>query len=74
MSKNETIGEEKTVKKIRVITAVILIIALSFVTVIGSAENDIENPDDIKKFDRLGYIFRSDLSSDSKYVFEHKIA
>ena len=29
------------------------------------AENDIENPDDIKKFDRLGYIFRSDLSSDS---------
>ena len=30
-------------KKIRVITAVILIIALSFVTVIGSAENDIEN-------------------------------
>ena len=38
------------------------------------AENDIENPDDIKKFDRLGYIFRSDLSSDSKYVFERKIA
>ena len=38
------------------------------------AENDIENPDDIKKFDRLGYIFRSDLSSDSKYVFERKIS
>ena len=38
------------------------------------AENDIENPDDIKKFDRLGYIFRTDLSSDSKYVFERKIA
>ena len=38
------------------------------------AENDVENPDDIKKFDRLGYIFRSDLSSDSKYVFERKIA
>lgn len=36
------------------------------------AENDIENPDDIKKFNRLGYIFRSDLSSDSKYVFERK--
>ncbi len=38
------------------------------------AENDIENPDDIKKFDRLGYTFRPDLSSDSKYVFERKIA
>ncbi len=37
------------------------------------AENNIENPVDIKKFDRLGYIFRSDLSSDSKYVFERKI-
>ena len=41
--KTEVIGRKKTVKKIRVITAVILIIALSFVTVIGSAENDIEN-------------------------------
>ncbi len=37
------------------------------------AENSIENPEDIKNFDRLGYVFRSDLSSDSKYVFERKI-
>ena len=38
------------------------------------AENNIENPMDIKKFNRLGYSFRSDLSSDSKYVFERNIA
>ena len=37
------------------------------------AENNIENPVDIKKFDRLGYSFRSDLSSDTEYVFERKI-
>ena len=37
------------------------------------AENSIENPADIKKFDRLGYAFRSDLSSDKEYVFERKI-
>ena len=36
------------------------------------AENSIENPEDIKKFDRLGYSFRSDLSSDAEYVFERK--
>ena len=36
------------------------------------AENGIENPEDIKKFDRLGYIFRADLSSDTDYVFERK--
>ena len=28
---------------------------------------------EIQKFDRLGYSFRSDLSSDSEYVFERKI-
>ena len=28
--------------------------------------------EDIKKFDRLGYSFRSDLSSDVEYVFERK--
>ena len=33
----------------------------------------IENPEDIKNFDRLGYSFRSDLSSDTEYVFERKI-
>ena len=36
-------------------------------------KNNIENPVDIKKFDRLGYSFRSDLSSDTEYVFERKI-
>ena len=37
------------------------------------AEKEIENPVEIQKFDRLGYSFRSDLSSDSEYVFERKI-
>ena len=37
------------------------------------AENNIENPVDIQKFDRLGYIFRGDLSSETEYVFERKI-
>ena len=36
------------------------------------AENEIENPVEIQKFDRLGYSFRSDLSSDSEFVFERK--
>ena len=34
------------------------------------AENCIENPMEIKHFNRLGYIFRDDLSSDTDYVFE----
>lgn len=37
------------------------------------AEKEIENPTDIQKFDRLGYTFRGDLSSESGYVFERKI-
>ena len=37
------------------------------------AENNIENPVEIQKFDRIGYSFRSDLSSDSEYVFEREI-
>ena len=37
------------------------------------AENNIENPEEIQKFDRLGYFFRSDLSSATEYVFERKI-
>ena len=37
------------------------------------AENNIENLVEIQKFDRLGYYFRSDLSSESEYVFERKI-
>lgn len=34
------------------------------------AENNIENPEDIKHFNRMGYRFRDDLSSDTEYVFE----
>ena len=37
------------------------------------AENNIENPVEIQKFDRLGCFFRSDLSSATEYVFERKI-
>lgn len=34
------------------------------------AEMQIENPADIKKFNRLGYVYRNDLSTDVDYVFE----
>ena len=37
------------------------------------AENNIENPIDIQKFDRLGYTFRGNLSSEMEYVFERKV-
>ena len=36
------------------------------------AENNIDNPIKIQKFDRFGYFLRSDLSSDTEYVFERK--
>ena len=36
------------------------------------AENCIENPAEIKSFNRLGYIFREDLSSETEYVFERR--
>ena len=36
------------------------------------AENCIENPEEIKGFNRLGYVFRDDLSSETEYVFERK--
>lgn len=36
------------------------------------AENHIENPEEIKCFDRLGYVYREDLSSAEKYVFERQ--
>ena len=36
------------------------------------AENCIENPAEIKNFNRLGYIFRDDLSSETEYVFERR--
>ena len=31
-----------------------------------------EDPAGIRRFDRLGYGFREDLSSDREYVFERK--
>ncbi len=34
------------------------------------AENNIEDPDQIKSFDRLGYVFREDLSNEKEFVFE----
>ena len=34
------------------------------------AENQIEDPKEIKKFDRLGYIYRDDLSGEKELVFE----
>lgn len=34
------------------------------------AENSVENPLGIQHFNRLGYIFRAELSSDTEYVFE----
>ena len=37
------------------------------------AENLIEDPFEIRKFDRLGYEFREDLSTDEKYIFERKV-
>ena len=37
------------------------------------AEKEIENHEDVQTFDRLGYNFRRDLSSEIEYVFERKI-
>lgn len=36
------------------------------------AEEDIEDPEDIKHFNRLGYRYRDDLSSNKEFVFERK--
>lgn len=38
------------------------------------AEKHIETPEEIRNFDRLGYIYRADISSDSEYVFERILA
>ena len=38
------------------------------------AEHQIENPKDLKSFDRLNYKYREDLSSDWQYVFERYTA
>ncbi len=37
------------------------------------AEHQIEDPTEIRKFDRLGYVFRRDLSSDKEYIFERRV-
>ena len=37
------------------------------------AEHKIEAPEGLKNFDRLDYVFRDDLSSDTEYIFERKI-
>ena len=34
------------------------------------AEKQIKNPADVKNFDRLGYVYRDELSTDLEYVFE----
>lgn len=34
------------------------------------AEKQIEAPEEIRNFDRLGYVFREDLTTDQEYVFE----
>lgn len=34
------------------------------------AEHQIENAEEIKKFDRLGYMFRQDISTEKEYIFE----
>ena len=36
------------------------------------AERGIEDPKDIRSFDRLGYVYRDDLSSDTEIVFERR--
>ena len=33
------------------------------------AEHKIESPEEIKKFDRLGYVYQESLSSENEYVF-----
>lgn len=36
-------------------------------------ELSIENPEEIKKFNRLRYVFREDLSTKIEYVFERRL-
>lgn len=37
------------------------------------AENSVQEVEGIKDFDRLGYEFREDISTDTEYVFERKV-
>ena len=34
------------------------------------AEHQVEDVQEMKKFNRLGYMFREDVSTDTEYVFE----
>lgn len=34
------------------------------------AENNIENPIEITRYNRMGYFFREDISSENEFVFE----
>ncbi len=34
------------------------------------AENNIQNYENLKKFNYFGYVFREDLSSEKEYIFE----
>lgn len=36
------------------------------------AEKNIEKPENIRNFNRLGYIFREDLSTNTEYIFERR--
>lgn len=36
------------------------------------AENYIKKPESTSNFNRLGYVFRDDISSDHEYIFERK--
>ena len=37
------------------------------------AENQIKDPEQIKGFDRLGYVYRDELSGDGEIVFERML-
>ncbi|MBO5485501.1 MAG: peroxide stress protein YaaA, partial [Eubacterium sp.] len=37
------------------------------------AEHQIEDLEEIKKFHRLGYVYREDLSGETEYVFERNL-
>ena len=36
------------------------------------AENNVQSPEELKKFRRQGYAYRDDLSSDDRFVFVQK--
>ena len=36
------------------------------------AEHQIKDVQEMKKFDRLGYVFREDISDEKEYIFERK--